>query len=111
MLTAVKRVLEGIAMAKVSTSALEARGLGLLLPADRITMNRERLLLEAKAQAVGAGRDGLHCAAAANGFRAGHCGAGHHGDGHLFDGRGRIRERARPEGGASGRRTSWPAGG
>jgi 3-hydroxyacyl-CoA dehydrogenase len=52
MLTAVKRVLEAIAMAKVSTSAQEARGLGLLLPADRITMNRERLLLEAKAQAA-----------------------------------------------------------
>lgn len=52
MLTALKRVLEGIAMAKVSTSALEARALGLLLPADRITMNRERLLLEAKAQAA-----------------------------------------------------------
>jgi 3-hydroxyacyl-CoA dehydrogenase len=50
--TALKRVLEAIAMAKVSTSALEARGLGLLLPADRITMNRERLLLEAKAQAA-----------------------------------------------------------
>ncbi|HTW78017.1 MAG TPA: 3-hydroxyacyl-CoA dehydrogenase NAD-binding domain-containing protein [Terracidiphilus sp.] len=48
--TALKRVLEGIAMAKVSTSAQEARGLGLLLPADRITMNRERLLMEAKAQ-------------------------------------------------------------
>ncbi|MFZ0305043.1 MAG: 3-hydroxyacyl-CoA dehydrogenase NAD-binding domain-containing protein [Terracidiphilus sp.] len=52
MLTAVKRVLEGIAMAKVSTSAQEARGLGLLLPVDRITMNRERLLLEAKAQSA-----------------------------------------------------------
>ncbi|MGP8251809.1 MAG: 3-hydroxyacyl-CoA dehydrogenase NAD-binding domain-containing protein [Terracidiphilus sp.] len=50
--TALKRVLEAIAMAKVSTSALEARALGLLLPADRITMNRERLLLEAKAQAA-----------------------------------------------------------
>jgi 3-hydroxyacyl-CoA dehydrogenase len=52
MLTALKRVFEGIAMAKVSTSALEARGLGLLQPADRITMNRARLLLEAKAQAM-----------------------------------------------------------
>jgi len=52
MLTAVKRVLETIGMAKVSTSAQEARGLGLLVPADRITMNRERLLLEAKAQAA-----------------------------------------------------------
>ena len=39
-------------MAKVSTSAAEARALGLLAPADRITMNRERLLLDAKAQAA-----------------------------------------------------------
>ena len=50
--TALKRVLETIAMAKASTSAAEARALGLLLPADRITMNRDRLLLEAKAQTV-----------------------------------------------------------
>jgi 3-hydroxyacyl-CoA dehydrogenase len=48
--TALKRALETIAMAKVSTSAAEARSLGLLSPADRITMNRERLLLDAKAQ-------------------------------------------------------------
>ncbi|HEX8711920.1 MAG TPA: 3-hydroxyacyl-CoA dehydrogenase NAD-binding domain-containing protein [Terracidiphilus sp.] len=45
---ALKRSLETIAMAKASTSAAEARGLGLLSPADRITMNRERLLLDAK---------------------------------------------------------------
>ncbi len=51
MNAALKRTLETIAMAKVSTSALEARGLGLLSPADRITLNRERLLLDAKAQA------------------------------------------------------------
>jgi 3-hydroxyacyl-CoA dehydrogenase len=50
--TALKRALETIAMAKVSTSAAEARFLGLLSPADRITMNRERLLLDAKAQAA-----------------------------------------------------------
>jgi 3-hydroxyacyl-CoA dehydrogenase len=50
--TALKRALETIAMAKVSTSAAEARSLGLLSPADRITMNRERLLLEAKMQAA-----------------------------------------------------------
>ena len=47
-----KRALETIAMAKVSTSASEARSLGLLAPADRITMNRDRLLLDAKAQAA-----------------------------------------------------------
>ena len=50
--TALKRSLETIAMAKVSTSAAEARSLGMLSPADRITMNRERLLLDAKAQAA-----------------------------------------------------------
>jgi len=46
----VKQVFETIALAKVSTSAAEARGLGMLTPADRITMNRERQLLDAKAQ-------------------------------------------------------------
>ena len=50
---ALKRALETIAMAKVSTSAAEARGLGLLVPADRITLNRERLLLDAKGVATG----------------------------------------------------------
>jgi 3-hydroxyacyl-CoA dehydrogenase len=39
-------------MAKVSTSAAEARSLGLLSPRDRVTLNRERLLLDAKAQAL-----------------------------------------------------------
>ena len=50
--TALRRSLETIAMAKVSTSAAEARSLGLLSPSDRITMNRERLLLDAKSQAA-----------------------------------------------------------
>jgi 3-hydroxyacyl-CoA dehydrogenase len=49
--TALKRALETIAMAKVSTSAAEARNLGLLMPQDRLTRNRDRLLLDAKAQA------------------------------------------------------------
>jgi 3-hydroxyacyl-CoA dehydrogenase len=48
--TALRRTFETIALAKVSTSAAEARPLGLLATADRITMNRERLLLDAKAQ-------------------------------------------------------------
>jgi 3-hydroxyacyl-CoA dehydrogenase len=50
--TALKRSLETIAMAKASTSAAEARSLNLLATSDRITMNRERLLLDAKAQAL-----------------------------------------------------------
>lgn len=49
---ALKRTLETIAMAKVSTSAAEARGLGLLASLDRITLNRKRLLLDAKAIAA-----------------------------------------------------------
>ncbi len=52
MATSLKRSLETIAMAKVSTSAAEGRSLGLLASADRITMNRERLLLDAKTQAA-----------------------------------------------------------
>jgi 3-hydroxyacyl-CoA dehydrogenase len=55
---ALKRSLETIAMAKASTSAAEARLLGLLAPSDRITMNRERLLLDAKAQAVALAESG-----------------------------------------------------
>jgi 3-hydroxyacyl-CoA dehydrogenase len=50
MAAALRRAFETIALAKVSTSAAEARTLGLLGAADRITMNRERLLLDAKAQ-------------------------------------------------------------
>jgi 3-hydroxyacyl-CoA dehydrogenase len=52
MATALRRSFETIALAKVSTSAAEARTLGLLASADRITLNRERLLLDAKAQAA-----------------------------------------------------------
>jgi 3-hydroxyacyl-CoA dehydrogenase len=56
--TALKRPLETIAMAKVSTSAADALILGLISPADRITMNRERLLLDAKTQAAALARAG-----------------------------------------------------
>jgi 3-hydroxyacyl-CoA dehydrogenase len=49
---ALKTALETIAMAKVSTSAADARNLGLLAPQDRVTRNRERLLLDAKALAA-----------------------------------------------------------
>jgi 3-hydroxyacyl-CoA dehydrogenase len=45
---ALRKNFETIAMAKVSTSAMEARRFGFVLPGDRITMNRERLLLDAK---------------------------------------------------------------
>jgi 3-hydroxyacyl-CoA dehydrogenase len=48
---ALKKNFESIAMAKVSTSAAEARSLGFLRPSDSITMNRARLLTDASARA------------------------------------------------------------
>jgi 3-hydroxyacyl-CoA dehydrogenase len=52
LVEAMKRAFETIATAKVSTSAAEARGLGFLTEADSITMNRERLLSDAKARSL-----------------------------------------------------------
>jgi 3-hydroxyacyl-CoA dehydrogenase len=52
LLEAMKRAFETIATAKVATSAYEARGLGFLSSSDRITMNRERVLCDAKARAL-----------------------------------------------------------
>lgn len=43
-----RRQFETVAMAKVSTSAVEAERLGFISKGDRITMNRERLLFDAK---------------------------------------------------------------
>jgi 3-hydroxyacyl-CoA dehydrogenase len=48
LMEAMRRNFESIAMAKVSTSAVEARRLNLLSASDGITMNRERLLSDAK---------------------------------------------------------------
>jgi 3-hydroxyacyl-CoA dehydrogenase len=58
LMEAMKKAFEAIAMAKVSTSAMEARGIGFLGSADQITMNRERLLSDAKAQALEMARAG-----------------------------------------------------
>jgi 3-hydroxyacyl-CoA dehydrogenase len=52
MMEALKKAFETIATAKVATSAHEARGLGFVSDADRITMNRERVLSDAKARAL-----------------------------------------------------------
>jgi 3-hydroxyacyl-CoA dehydrogenase len=52
MLEAMKRAFETIATAKVATSAHEARALGFLNESDRITMNRERVLSDAKTRAL-----------------------------------------------------------
>jgi 3-hydroxyacyl-CoA dehydrogenase len=53
-----KRAFEIVGMAKVSTSANEARGLGFLADGDLITMNRERLLTDAKDRALELARAG-----------------------------------------------------
>ena len=52
MMETMKKTFETIATAKVSTSAHEARGLGFLSDSDGITMNRERVLTDAKARAL-----------------------------------------------------------
>jgi 3-hydroxyacyl-CoA dehydrogenase len=48
----VQRVFETLGFGKVSTSAADASRLGYLRPVDGITMNRERLLADAKATAL-----------------------------------------------------------
>ena len=58
MLEAMKKAFETIATAKVATSSHEARGLGFLSDSDRITMNRERVLSDAKARALELARSG-----------------------------------------------------
>jgi len=58
LLEAMKRAFETIAMAKVATSAHEARALGFLSASDNITMNRERVLSDAKARALELARAG-----------------------------------------------------
>jgi 3-hydroxyacyl-CoA dehydrogenase len=58
MLEAMKKAFEAIATAKVATSAHEARGLGFVSDTDRITMNRERLLSDAKTHALELARAG-----------------------------------------------------
>ena len=48
----VQRAFETIAFAKVSASAADAERLGYLRPIDAVTMNRERLLADAKSRAL-----------------------------------------------------------
>ena len=52
LMEAMKKAFETIATGKVATSAHEARGLGFLQGSDNITMNRERVLADAKARAL-----------------------------------------------------------
>lgn len=58
LMEAMKQAFEMVAMAKVSTSAFEARDLGFLGSGDDITMNRERVLSDAKERALELAREG-----------------------------------------------------
>jgi 3-hydroxyacyl-CoA dehydrogenase len=58
LLPFVQRVFETIGFAKVSTSAADARRLGFLDEADRVTMNRDRVIADAKACALERVREG-----------------------------------------------------
>jgi 3-hydroxyacyl-CoA dehydrogenase len=58
LLPFVQRVFETIGFAKVSTSAEDGRRLGYLRSVDRVTMNRDRLMADAKAFALERVREG-----------------------------------------------------
>ncbi len=58
LLPVVQRAFETIAFAKTSTSAPDAQRIGYLQPTDAYTMNRERLLSDAKARALLRVREG-----------------------------------------------------
>ncbi len=58
LLPRVQKVFETIGFAKVSTSAADAARLGFLRDVDAITMNRERLMADAKAVALERVREG-----------------------------------------------------
>jgi len=58
LLPFVQRVFETIGFAKVSTSAADAKRIGLLRDGDAVTMNRERLMTDAKATALALAREG-----------------------------------------------------
>jgi len=59
-LSILQRIFEQIGLAKVATSAEEARQLGILGPSDRVVMNRDLLLTEAKKEAIHMAATGYH---------------------------------------------------
>ena len=56
----VSKAFETVALAKVSASGPDALRLGYLAPTDSFTMNRERLMADAKAKALERVREGYH---------------------------------------------------
>lgn len=66
-----QRIFEQIGFAKVGTSAEEVRQMGILGPADRIVLNRDLLLTEAKQEALHLAASGYHPPAPEKIFAAG----------------------------------------
>ncbi len=58
LMEAMKQAFETVALAKVSMSAFEAKDLGIIASGDDITMNRERVLTDAKERALELAREG-----------------------------------------------------
>jgi 3-hydroxyacyl-CoA dehydrogenase len=58
LLPTIQRAFENVGFAKTSTSAADAQRIGYLQPTDAYTMNRERLLSDAKARALQRAREG-----------------------------------------------------
>ena len=58
LLPVIRQAFEAIGFGKTSTSGLDARRLGFLRAVDGITMNRERLMAEAKARVLQRAREG-----------------------------------------------------
>ena len=60
LLPAIQRAFEHIGFARTSTSGPDAQRLGYLRPVDGVTMNRERLIADAKARALQRVDEGYH---------------------------------------------------
>jgi 3-hydroxyacyl-CoA dehydrogenase len=71
LLPFVQRAFETIGFAKVSTSGADARRLGFLDEGDRVTMNRERLIADAKEYALDRVREGYQRPAPRSGIVVG----------------------------------------
>jgi 3-hydroxyacyl-CoA dehydrogenase len=71
LLPAVQRVFETIGFARVSTSAHDGIGIGYLRDVDGVSMNRERLMTDAKRRALGRVRDGYQAPSLRGAIRVG----------------------------------------
>ena len=67
----IQRAFETVAFAKVSSSARDAERIGYLRPIDALTMNRERLLADVKARALGRVGEGYSPPPPRNAIRVG----------------------------------------